>query len=443
MIDRIMPQSSESELAVLGSIMLDPRDALEIALGLSVDHFWHKHHALTFTAISELHRLGNPIDTVSLTNHLRDSGNLEFVGGAYFVSQLTRVVPSSSNVGYYVDVIREKQRLRNLIVLAGKIEKEAYEAEDSKDLLSDVESQIYAMGAENQTSENQLQEACLEIERQIELRKQGIKISGLSSGIPSFDQIFFGFQKGQYYVLGGRPSSGKSAFADQVCGNVLERGESVIYISLESSKERVVGKLAAKRAQVVYSDFIKGYLNPEDLERFSKANAFFKKSNLILHKPYDLTGASIRSLMRKEKRKNNIGLMIFDYLQLIGIPNGMDERRAIGDCSKQIQRACIETGVPALVLAQLNRDSEKEARPKMRHLKETSQIEQDADNIILLWSDKEPNEVPLTEYLPVTCSIEKNKDGPSGIDQELFFDRKLMTFRETQKHNYENHTRRV
>lgn len=427
-----LPYSEEAEVAVLSAFLTSP-EALEHVPGLNAGHFLTRSRTIIFESILDLVKSEKSVDMISVTDWLRASGRLEDVGGAFGVSQLASAFPTSAHVQQHIDILKEKYRLRCLIFLASEIQQKAYEADESRELLNEVEARVFAMGTDQGTDKNQLEDGCAELDRQIDLRRKGGTLPGIKTGIPSFDSVYFGILPGQYYVIGGRPSAGKTAFADQVTLNFLSEGKRVLYVSLESSRDRVIGKLATKKSQTCYSEFIRNRVDEETLEKISRANSFLKKTSLVVLKIGDLTGQALRSTIRREKRNQGLDLVVIDYLQLFYTPHNMEERRALAEHSKQIQRSCHETGVPALVLVQLNRESEKESRPKMRHIKECGQVEQDADNVSLLWCDKEPKDVPLTEFLPVMLSIEKNKDGPSGLDQELFFDRKLMTFREIQR----------
>lgn len=425
----VIPQSPEAEVNVLCSLLIDQYGtAAEFASSLTPSYFFNRNHRLVFEAMLGLFNQGKTIDTITVTDALRTNGKLEEIGGEYFVHSLIRATPTSAHIQGWIEILKLKFILRSMAEMGARMQKECMNGADLT-TLSKYESEIFNLSSSSLKSDNRLQEAAAELDRQIELRRSGQKIFGLTSGIASFDKYFGGFQKGQYYVVAGRPSAGKTAMADQIVTHFLLQKRSVLYVALESSEDRVLGKLACKLEDLCYSRFPRGFFNAQELAQFERANSFLKSSSLVLVRPNDITGLEIRSLIRKEKRNNNIDLVVVDYLQKITVGAHQNERQAIGDASQQIQRACVETGVPALILVQLNREADKE-RPRMSHLKESGQIEQDADNIVLLWHEKDPSEVPQGELIPMVMTIEKNKDGIRGWDQNIFFDGQLMKFKE-------------
>lgn len=395
-----------------------------------MDYFCSRIHRELFECIRNLIEAKKPVDLLSVTDELKRLGTLEEVGGVGKVSSIITAYPQRG-IESYIEVLKEKMALRELIVLGNDISKNAYVSDSPKDLINQIEGSIFKIQKSTDSNkDSSLGSAVSQLNQMIEVRKSGQVVHGLPSGIKTFDDIQGGFQKGQYYVLGGRPSMGKTAFADQVAINVLKQDKAVLYLSLESSSERVLGKMACKMAGVSFYSFIRNLCSQKQLIQIETCLEFLKTSKLSLVRPSQIYGNDIRSLILKEKRKNNTELFVMDYLQKVSIAHGQDERRAVSDASMAIQSSLVETGVPGLILVQLNREAEKESRPRMGHLKESGQIEQDADNIALLWSEVDRNTLSLGQHLPVILSIEKNKDGASGLDQEMIFDRELMTFKE-------------
>lgn len=436
-----LPSCKDSERAVICLLMVDPdKSVLDYIGSLTYDHFLSRIYRTLFISIKKLIDAKSPCNIISLTEDLKKTGNLDEIGG---VSKISATITGFPQLGIetYIERLNEKLALRKLLVLSENVSKRAYELDSSKELINHAEDVFFNIQKlKEDKKDNSLNTAVTQLNNMINVRKTGEKVSGLASGIKMFDDIQGGFQKGQYYVLGGRPSMGKTAFADQVTINILKQGKSVLYLSLESSVERVVGKLACKLAGVSFYSFIRNYVTPKQLNEIEQALNFIQKSRLSLIRPSHISPSDIRAMILKEKRKNDTSIFIMDYLQKVSIPSGWDERRAVSESSMAIQSALVDSGVPGLILVQLNRDAEKESRPRMGHLKESGQIEQDADNIALLWSESDRNSLGQGELMPVTISIEKNKDGASGIDQELLFDRELMTFKEKHKEtkNYLN-----
>lgn len=426
----------EAERGVLSSILWDPTgDAIDKAMILSPEYFSVRTHGIIFSACQALYLEGYPVDTVTLNEKLRSMGKLDEIGGPYGFSEIMKYTATASNIEYYAKEVLNKSKLYKLAEVGAKIKSRTEICENVSELISEIESDVFNLQRDG-SHENMVLTASSSLKIQIQKRLSGEKVHGLKSGIDSFDEYFGGFQKGQYYVIGGRPSSGKTAFCDQIVTNLVSREIPVLYIALESSTDRVYEKIAHKLAGLVYTQFLRNTMSKEDLARLTSSNAMLERSKLILMRPQDISANEIRSIIRRHKRTHEIELVVLDYLQKIFIPSRMEERRGIGEASKQIQQACVDTGVPSLIVVQLNRESDSFNRPSMNHIKESGQIEQDADNIILLFPDPDIDvkSFPKDEMLPVTMAIEKNKDGIKDWDCHLLFDRPKMKFAEKSKY---------
>jgi replicative DNA helicase len=428
-IDAI-PDCINAEKLVISSLLCDKYgETFDFCSKLKPFHFLLRSHAIIFETILKLRGESKGTDLVVVSNELQTSGKILDVGGHGELSKLFSSSGFASHTQDHIDLIIEKYRLRKIIEICESIKSKASNSSTSSECLSGLEHDVFDLQDNDNSNENQLQSACDELDKLIEIRRKGEQITGLITGVRPFDEIFFGFQPSQYYVLGGMPSSGKTAMADQICGQLLMRDKAVLYISLESNKERVIGKLACKLAEVSYLSFIRNHLSKDELEEVQKFSAILRKKNLILIRPFDISPMEIRPLIRKYKRKENIQLVILDYLQKISIPSGWDERRTVSRASTEIQRACVDTGVPSLILCQLNREVGEGSRPSMRNLKESSQIEQDADNVALIWGEVNKRDLPSTDrFWPCTLSVDKNKDGASGLDVDMDFELRKMIF---------------
>lgn len=431
---KMLPSCLDSERTVLSGLLTGTQDEFDdVILKGKPEFFSNRSYRIIFTGISHLHENQMPCDMVSLINYLKSINRIEEIGGTHTVHKLAAVHFPNFTVLKAIDILKEKFRLRALIDVCEEIKEEAYRFEPSDVLIRKMEDKAFEAGMNLEThSENRLICATDALQRMIEARRRKDEVVGLKSGIKSFDDIYNGFQEGQYYILGGRPSAGKTAFADQVAINLVSRNVPFLYICLESGDSRVVTKMACKHAGISYTKFNKGFCNPFELDQIEKSNKALKASEMILKRPFSIMGSDIRSIIKRDYRRHGIKLVILDYLQKIDQGRD-DERVAIAKASKAIQDTCVETGVPALVLAQLNRENQPTKRPSMSELKGSGQIEQDADSIMFLWPEEDPYEVPMDQMLPVNLSIEKNKDGARGIDQKIYFDRPLMTFRERTK----------
>lgn len=428
-----MPHEPESEIGVLGSVLMaDNKSAQDAVIGkLDSEHFWVRSHKLIWEQICQMILENAPVDVSTITSRLRDNGRLDEVGGIHGITQLALSQPTSAHIDYFIDRLIEKKRLRDLIETSTKIIADAKQNKSSFEIIDGLESNIDAMTKNGELAfQNQHQAGHDDLEVGIQLRKSGKKDFGIPSGIKSFDDAFFGLKPAQYYVIAGKPSAGKTSFADQITMNLLRRHIPVLYIGLESDRARIIGKLSAKFAQVNFFNYSRGQLSDKEYGELERASKALRKLPLQLITPPDLQGHQIRSLMRKAARRDKCQVVILDYIQHISMGKDDDERLAIAKASLQIQRGCIETGMSAIVLSQFNRIGAESERPTMSQLKGSGQLEQDADNIVLLWAEVAKHTLAAGELLPVVMTIEKNKDGPNGIDQKLFFDGPMMTFKE-------------
>lgn len=422
----------EAEKGVLASIFWDNRnESMDKVSRLEPHHFSVRTHGIIFDACRKLYLDGKPVDVITLNEKLRSMGKLEEIGGEFAFKPILDYIATPAHIDYYANEVLEKSRLFRLNDIAEKIRRSSEVCENVSGFISEIESDIYSLQEDNSQT-NLKDKAADNLEIQIQKRLSGQTVFGLQSGIHSFDKFFGGFQEGQYYVIGGRPSTGKSAFADQVTCNLIERGVPVLYIALEGSTDRCYAKFASKRAGLVFTDYQLGKMSKEQYSLLSDIGKKIKKEPLVLMRPANISSTEIRSIIRRESRNNKIGLVVLDYIQKVKVPANMDERRGIAEASKQIQQACVDTGVPSLIVVQLNRESLNE-RPKMSHIKETGQIEQDADNIMLMFPDDECEQAPESKLAPVIMSIEKNKDGMNGLEVKLLFDKPKMKFLERAK----------
>lgn len=431
-----LPSDNEAEIAVLGSLLLGSREALDEALGIiEPSYFLSLRHQRIYEAIVTLGSQSAPIDAITVCGALRDAGRIEEVGGDVEVFGLTAKVCTSAHFTYFLERLVEKHRKRTLVEIGDFMQREAMNGDSSWEVIEEIEGKMDALTRFGSLStQDQKQIGIDKVRESMEARKRGDKSGAMPTGIPSFDSNLIGLKPAQYYALAGRISAGKTAMADQISLHLLKQEISILYIGLEGTSQRIIEKLASKLAQVCYFHYVKGTLSTELEGRMKRAIGLVEKMPLTLITPPDITGSQIRSLMRRHSRSHNAKVLVIDYIQKVKPHPGADgERLAIAEASAQIQRGCIETGMAALVVCQLNRESDTRERPRLSQLKGSGQIEQDADNALLLWSEKDKHDLEAGELMPVTMSLEKNKDGPSCIDHHILFDGPLMTFREVAR----------
>lgn len=428
----ILPQSQEAELAVIASLLRGDSESFDLCSKLTPAHFVNRSNGLVFTFCSELAKQYKEFDLLKVTEAMRVANVLDEVGGAGLLSQiLTKNTFYAGGLESAVEILVSKHRLRTLMELGQELLTRASQVESADELLPDAEAKIFSIASETSIDQNELSVASEQIEDELVKMEQGIKVSGIPTGIQSFDKVFGGLNEGRIYGIGARPSMGKTALGIQIAANLVMREKAVLFITLEMTSERLLERMAAQISGVKYSRYMRRSLSPSEIVEFRKAKNLLKDRPLHLVSPSIATGITLRSMIRKAKRQHDIQLVVLDYIQLAdsqGHGEGA-ERRGIADVSKQLQKAAKETKCSIILLSQLNRETDKQTRPRLSNLKESGQIEQDCDGIVLLWSKVEPSSLQEGEMLPVIFSVEKNRDGARG-DQELLFDGPFMTFRE-------------
>lgn len=429
-----MPHSFESEMSTISAILNGGDRVMDEISSLQPEHFWDRTCSMTFTCAQSLHAEGLPVNLITITDRLKTQGHSELLQAARLESIMVKFSYATAHLDHYSKMIRERYKLRQTLEIFAKYQPLVEGAENASNVLPEIESELFKINSDNIGDGNKLASGVLEVEKQIEARMSGCKsMHGLSSGIKTFDESHGGFHNGLYYILAGYPSAGKTAFATQVLNHILlDLNEPALFLSIEMHEERVLSRQACQRAGVCFARYSRGKSTTDEYGRVLRALHLINKSPFILKTPTDITGFEIRSEIRKAKRQHGIKLCVIDFIQKVTIPHGQEPHRAIAEASQQIQKAAKETGVPCLVLCQLNRASQKESRPRMYHLAESTQIERDADCIDILWPEKDPKTLEPGEMLPVCLTLEKNKEAAQG-DEHLWFDGSTLTFKEKQR----------
>jgi len=424
---RPLPASLDAEMGVLSSILLSPKDTLTLAIErIDENHFHHPAHSTIFTVLLDLWKESKPIDLVTVTQALADGNLLQQVGGPAVLANLQTFLPTAANAEYYLDIIREKYLLRRMISVCTTSAVRCYEEQgDVKTLIDDVEKQIFTVGEERFRGElpeirDHVNAAIDAIEK---LHKNKGAISGLPTGYRQLDIMTNGLHPSEMVVIAARPSMGKTALAMNIAEHVaVDHNTPVGVFSLEMSSSQLVQRLLCSRARVNLQSIRNGFLGKGDNQNLFKAADAFAKSKMYID---DTAGLSILELRAKSRRlmdRHGLGLIVIDYLQLLRSPSkrAQENRQIeIAEISGGIKALAKELGIPIIVLAQLNRESEKrgDGKPRISDLRESGSIEQDADLVGLLYrsayyaKDEEEKEAKGGE---AELIIAKQRNGPIG-----------------------------
>ncbi len=392
---KLPPQAVDLEEAVLGSMMLEKGAVNDVIDILKSDAFYKESHQRIYQCISDLFGNSEPIDILTVTNALRNKGELDIVGGPFYISQLTNRVASSANVEFYARIIVQKHILRELIRISNETLKKAYDdTTDVFDLLDSTENNLFQVAEgnirKNYDSMSQLmQKAIKEIE---EARKNEEGISGIPSGFTKLDQITSGWQRSDMIVLAARPGMGKTAFVLSMARNTaVTFNKPVAVFSLEMSSVQLVNRLIASEAEIPADKLRKGNLADHEFAQLHARIKNLANAPLFIDDTPALSVFELRAKARRLKQQHNIDLIIIDYLQLMtaGESKGKGNReQEISTISRSIKTIAKELNVPIIALSQLSRSVETrggDKRPQLSDLRESGAIEQDADIVSFIY----------------------------------------------------------
>lgn len=434
-LDRLPPHSEASEQAALGCIMLSPADAigecLERFRGIS-EVFYDVRHQTIFETFIALHDDRIPIDSVTVYQRLKDSGHLVHAGGLDYVNSLPNFAPSSWNLPTYLETILDKYALRKLIQTCGQASAAAFDAVETTSLLDQFERDAlslrqFHMPAAQFVDFTAMRRKTMD-EYEAALSQEGKK--GLRTGFTELDRIIGGLRAQEFIVLAGSPSAGKTSLAFNIAINAaIKQGIMTGIISLETSGFKVVHRMNCIASGANGARLLNGIPQEQDMSNLSaaaKTLATVGKHVLI----YDRGGVNAPQCVAMMRRLYAKGcrLFIVDYLQLLDAgqrTNNGNERMTL--VSKSMKAAAKELDCPLIGISSLNRSAAKENRPPNRSdLRETGQLEFDADVIILLHTKEDNKDIRIIE-----ANVDKNKDGETA-KCDLAFMPYCMRFKDAQ-----------
>src|SRR3954451_20014726 len=426
-IHRTLPHSVEAEQGVLGSMLISPREIIAEAVEkINAEYFYIPAHQTVYTVLVELWNAGQGIDLITFTQTLRDRNILEAVGGAAFVTNLYTFVPTAANVLYYLEIVREKFILRQIIAACTESVRRSYEEQDEvNNLLDEVEQKIFAVGEDRFKGQmpgmkEQVMGALESIEQLWE-RRGGI--TGISTGFTELDRMTNGLHEAEMIVIAARPSMGKTALAMNIAEHVAISGKlPVAVFSLEMSSQQLVQRLLCSRARVNLQKVREGFLAERDFPSLTAAASKLAESEIYIDDSAGLSILELRAKARRLKAQKNIQLIVVHYLQLLKSTTrrAQDNRQLeISEISSGIKGLAKELKLPIIVLAQLNRQPEARSggKPRLSDLRESGSIEQDADLVGLLvrpeiYEDDE--DAPAEKSGEAELIIAKQRNGPVG-----------------------------
>jgi replicative DNA helicase len=431
--DKLPPQNIEAEQAVLGAMLINEKVIPEILEIINGDYFYKEAHRDIFSIIVNLFENRGNIDIVTVSNELKNQRRLEKVGGAVYLTQLVENVPATSNSPAYARIIKEKGILRSLIESSFEILSSCYQGSGkASEILDKSEKLIFKI------SDKRIEGGYVHVKEVVKssielidaLYQKKSHVTGLPSGFADFDVKTSGFHPGDFIVIAGRPSMGKSAFVCSIAEHVvMDKNVPIGIFSLEMSKEQLVQRFLCSYAKVDAHKLRTGFLSPSDWPLLTSAAGKLSESPLFIDDTPAINIFELRAKARRMKSRHDIQLVVVDYLQLLrGSGYNENRQQEISNISQSLKALAKEIKIPVIAVSQLSRDVERreDHRPRLSDLRESGAIEQDADLVVLLYRDEYYN--PESDKKGIAeANISKQRNGPTGV-VDLGFVKEYMKF---------------
>lgn len=446
-LDRLPPQNLDAEKGVLGSILLDPDMADDVALVVRPEDFYAEANEKLFRHLLAMHDEGSRIDSTLLLERLRSAGDLERIGGAAYLAEVVHAVPYAANAVHYAEIVRAKSTLRALIHASTEILRDAYEPTlDPREMVGRAEEMIFRVHDERSADQvASIYNVMLEAFDRIDARLEHGEGAGVSTGFTDLDTMTGGLHESELVILAARPSMGKTALATNIAENVVIKSNvPTLFVSLEMARLELAQRLLCSQGRIDANKFRSGFISKEDRLKLVEASAKLGQAPLFIDDTPSRTCTEIAACARRLKRKNNLGLLVIDYLQLIQPDDPRDPRQEqVAKMARRLKGLARELKIPILCLAQLNRQMEqgKEGhRPRLSHLRESGAIEQDADVVMFIHREEyyHTREEAMEKGVAGQAEIivAKQRNGPTG-DVKLAWFSQFTRFENLVQKSYE------
>ncbi len=421
LIKRIMPNSLEAEQSVIGSMIMD-KDAIVTAMEiLHKDDFYHQQYGILFETMIELFNASQPVDLITLQNKLKEKNVPPEISSLEYVGDLVAAVPTSANIKYYANIVKDNAMRRELIKVTQSIENDCYAGQESLDIIMDkTEKEVFTLlnSRQGNTDYTPIRQVVMNALEKIE---NAAKTSGTVTGIPTgfidLDYRTAGLQPSDLILVAARPSMGKTAFVLNIAQYVaFHENLCTAIFSLEMSKEQLVNRMFSLESRVDAQKLRTGNLTDAEWEMLIEGAGTIGNSQLIIDDTPGISINEMRSKCRKFKLEHDLKLIIIDYLQLMsGSGRSESRQQEISDISRSLKALARELSCPVIALSQLSRAVEQrpDHRPMLSDLRESGAIEQDADVVMFIYRDdyynKDSDMKGISEII-----IAKQRNGPIG-----------------------------
>jgi len=390
------PHNLDAEQSVLGSILLSDRAlyALVIEEGLMAEDFYRERHGLIYQAMRDLYNESEPVDVLTVTDRLRQEGNLEAAGGPAAVDELTGVVPAAGHARRYAQIVRENALMRRLLKASFEIQESVFgHAAAPRELVEQAEKAMLEVARDDRRKDFRSIDEVLhvEIDRMHKLSTESTSLTGTPSGFKDLDEITGGFQPGNLIIIAARPAMGKSALVCNMAENAaLQHGRGVALFSLEMAESELAQRFVASQARIKGDELRKGRVAEKRWPKILEASQRLAAAPLWVDDSSDVGMLEIRAKARRLASQADLGLIIIDYLQLLRTDSRYDNRvTAVGELSRGLKILARELEVPVIALSQLSRavESRSPKKPQLSDLRESGNLEQDADLVMFIYRE--------------------------------------------------------
>ena len=412
------PHNLESEQCVIGSIIMEEETMVPVAEILDIEDFYIDAHKVIYESMLELNNERKPIDMVTVSNRLKEKGYLDQVGGVTYLTSITNMIPTTSNVKVYAEIVKKNSTLRKLIKSSNDIISMGYEASHSlDDILNVAEKKIFDISQDRMSEDfKPISEVLTSVTAMIEdVYSKGSDLTGLDTGFIDLNKKLGGFHKSDLILIAARPGMGKTAFALNLVANAAIRSKaSVAVFSLEMSKEQLVQRLLSSQSNVALDSISKGKIADDEWKKLTDAMTILSSSGIFIDDTPGIKVSEIRSKCRKLKMEKGLDMIMIDYLQLMEADGRADNRQQeVSKISRSLKILAKEMNCPVVALSQLSRNTEsgKDHTPKLSDLRDSGAIEQDADIVMFIYRDEYYTKMETKKKDLAEIIIAKNRHG--------------------------------
>lgn len=436
---KVPPQNLDAEKSLLGAVLIDEETLADITEHVTLKDFYEKRHSLIYDAMMRLYEKRKPVDLLTLTDELKRKKELEDIGGSAYLTELTNYVPTSAHAESYAEIVAQKAVRRRLIKASAEISEMGFDEESStQELLQQAEAELFAVSDQSLKQDLVSIETILtdSFDRMEELHRNKGQLRGVRTGYRDLDNMTAGLQRSDLIILAARPAMGKTTLVTNLAYNVATIAkQSVLFFSLEMSKEQLVDRMLADASGVDAWNIRTGNLSDQDFSKLSDAMGEMAEAPIYIDDTPGVTVLEMRTKARRAAHEAPLGLIIIDYLQLMQ-GSGRDKGnrvQEVSEISRGLKLLARELNVPVIALSQLSRTVEQRTPqiPQLSDLRESGSIEQDADIVMFIYREAYYN--PDTDRENITdLIIAKHRNGPTG-KVELYFHPERLRFMSLDK----------